>query len=167
MLLLNLIRNNSRELLNEDLIKKVQMNDTAAILTLLDIFESEIKKNSYRKLYDEWGNLAAVVYDEDISSQLKVILIDAFKKIKLDFSISDNKKALKFFSELSICLNPHNMLKFNHRLRFSPDHQHMIENVAEEQMIDDEMVGEILEFINLPIPYQVIWNHGLNAITSL
>ena len=67
------------------------MNDTAAILTLLDIFESEIKKNSYRKLYDEWGNLAAVVYDEDISSQLKVILIDAFKKIKLDFSISDKK----------------------------------------------------------------------------
>lgn len=86
MLLLKLIRHhlhNSRELLNEDLIKKVKMNDTDAILTLLDIFESEIKKNSYRKLYDEWGNLAAVVYDEDISSQLKVILIDAFKKIKL------------------------------------------------------------------------------------
>ena len=44
MLLLNLHHNNSRELLSEDLIKKVQMNDTAAILTLLDIFESEIKK---------------------------------------------------------------------------------------------------------------------------
>lgn len=83
MLLLNLLHNNSRDLLSEDLIKKVQRNDTDAILTLLDIFESEIKKNSYRKLYDEWGNLAAVVYDEDISSQLKVILIDAFKKIKL------------------------------------------------------------------------------------
>ena len=86
MLLLKLIRHhlhNSRELLNEDLIKKVKMNDTTAILTLLDIFESEIKKNSYHKLYDEWGNLAAVVYDEDISAQLKVILIDAFKKIKL------------------------------------------------------------------------------------
>ena len=86
MLLLKLIRHNhhsSRELLNEDLLKKVKMNDTDAILTLLDIFESEIKKNSYRKLYDEWGNLAAVVYNEDISSQLKVILIDAFKKIKL------------------------------------------------------------------------------------
>lgn len=83
ILLLNLHRNNSHELLNEDLIKKVKMNDTTAILTLLDIFESEIKKNSYRKLYDEWGNLAAVIYDEDISSQLKVILIDAFKKLKL------------------------------------------------------------------------------------
>lgn len=86
MLLFKLIRHhlhNSREILNEDLIKKVKMNDTDAILTLLDIFESEIKKNSYRKLYDEWGNLAAVVYDEDISAQLKVILIDAFKKIKL------------------------------------------------------------------------------------
>lgn len=86
MLLLKLIRHhlhNSRELLNEDLIKKVKMNDTDAILTLLDIFESEIKKNSYRKLYDEWGNLAAVVYDDDIASQLRIILIDAFKKIKL------------------------------------------------------------------------------------
>ena len=51
MLLLKLIRHhlhNSRELLNEDLIKKVQMNDTDAILTLLDIFEKEIKKILYK-----------------------------------------------------------------------------------------------------------------------
>ena len=45
----------------------------------------------------------------------------------------------------------------DNRLRFSPDTQHMIANVAEEYTIDDAMVGEILEFINLPIPYQVIW----------
>ena len=55
-------------------------------------FESEISKNSYRKLYDEWGNPVAVVFDEDIASQLKIILIDAFKKIKL----------LKFLSNLVI-----------------------------------------------------------------
>ena len=44
------------------------------------------------------------------------------------------------------------------RLRFSRDTQNMIEHVAADYTIDDAMVGEILEFINLPIPYQVIWN---------
>ena len=43
-------------------------------------------------------------------------------------------------------------------LRFSRDTQKMIETVAEDYTIDDAMVGEILEFLNLPIPYQVIWN---------
>ena len=83
MLYFNLHRRSSRELLTSDLIRQVQANDSSAILTLLDIFESEISKNSYRELYDEWGNPAAVVFDEDIASQLKIILIDAFKKIKL------------------------------------------------------------------------------------
>ncbi|MBR6013627.1 MAG: toprim domain-containing protein [Selenomonadaceae bacterium] len=46
----------------------------------------------------------------------------------------------------------------DNRLRFSRDTQNMIEQVAEDYTIDDTMVGEILEFINLPIPYQVIWN---------
>ena len=46
----------------------------------------------------------------------------------------------------------------DNRLRFSRDTQNTIENVAAEYTIDDAMVGEILEFINLPIPYQVIWN---------
>lgn len=49
--------------------------------------------------------------------------------------------------------------RFNEsRLRFSRDTQNMIEHVAADYTIDDAMVGEILEFINLPIPYQVIWN---------
>lgn len=46
----------------------------------------------------------------------------------------------------------------DNRLRFSHDTQNMIEHVAADYTIDDAMVGEILEFINLPIPYQVIWN---------
>lgn len=46
----------------------------------------------------------------------------------------------------------------DNRLRFSRATQNMIEHVAADYTIDDAMVGEILEFINLPIPYQVIWN---------
>ena len=46
----------------------------------------------------------------------------------------------------------------DNRLRFSRATQDMIEHVAADYTIDDAMVGEILEFINLPIPYQVIWN---------
>lgn len=45
----------------------------------------------------------------------------------------------------------------DNRLRFSRATQDMIENVAADYTIDDAMVGEIIEFINLAIPYQVIW----------
>lgn len=44
------------------------------------------------------------------------------------------------------------------RLRFSRDSQDMIEAVAEDYTVDDAMVGEILEFLNMPIPHKVIWN---------
>ena len=76
-------KGDKREFLNNDLIRKVKSNDGEAILTLLDIYESEIRKHSMHNLYDNCGNIAAVYYDEDLSSYLRESLIRAFKKIRL------------------------------------------------------------------------------------